>query len=68
MTHSEELELAGLVGQAWELRGSSYQLDACQAITDWHDRRHLRRLENDQERAGRLVRLIRGTYPLRSAA
>jgi hypothetical protein len=55
----EETELRALVCQAWELRksGSPYVLDACAAIVEWHERRHLRRLERDQAQAARLARL-----------
>jgi hypothetical protein len=41
----DDAELAHLVGQAWELRGTPYIYDACAAIVDWHDRRLMRRWE-----------------------
>jgi len=53
---AEDDELRGLLGQAFELRGSPYSTDACRAIVDWHERRHLRRLEREQEEQARLHR------------
>jgi hypothetical protein len=63
LNRDEELELQGLAGQAFELKDSPYLRDACEAILDWHDRRHVRRLEREQERAAALVRLLRATCP-----
>jgi hypothetical protein len=48
-----------LTDQAWELRQTPYLRDACEAIIEWHERRHLRRLEREQERAAALARLMR---------
>jgi hypothetical protein len=59
---AEERELRALVDQAWELRGTPYLRDACEAIVDWHERRHLRRLEAEQERTAALRRLLRGGH------
>jgi hypothetical protein len=44
------------------LRGTPYLRDACEAIVDWHERRHLRRLEAEQERTAALRRLLRGGH------
>jgi hypothetical protein len=44
----EDGELAALVAQAFELRGTAYLRDAVEAIVDWHDRRWLRRHELEQ--------------------
>lgn len=63
---TELQELRGLVGQAFELRGSPYIFEAVGAIEEWHDRRHVRRLEQAQERSARwlrLLRLLRETAP-----
>jgi hypothetical protein len=46
---SEDRELAALVAQAFELRGTPYMRDAVEAIVEWHDRRQLRRYEQEQE-------------------
>jgi hypothetical protein len=62
LPHEDE-QLYLLVGQAFELKGSPYFLDACQAIVDWNDRRLLTRIERKQEEIARLVRLLRETDP-----
>ena len=49
MTPAEEQELRVLVDQAFDLRGTDYLIDACQAIIDWHDRRHVRSYWREQE-------------------
>jgi hypothetical protein len=59
VTVAEESELRALTDQAWELRQTPYLRDACEAIIEWHGRRHLRRLEREQERAAALARLMR---------
>jgi hypothetical protein len=61
VTSDDARELRALVDQAWELRGTPYLRDAVAAIVDWHDRRHLRRLEADQERAAAIVRVLNDT-------
>lgn len=61
----EERELAALVGQAFELKGSPYLLDACAAIAEWHDRRHIRRFERRQRERAVLVQLLHETDPSR---
>jgi hypothetical protein len=63
LDRDEKLRLQGLVGQAWELRAGPYSVDAAQAIVDWFERRDVRRLEREQERAAALVRLLRATSP-----
>jgi replicative DNA helicase len=60
---SDEDELRVLVEQAWELRNSPYYLDACAAVEDWHDRRHLRRFDRRQEGNARMILLLRETDP-----
>jgi hypothetical protein len=60
---AEVLELRALVDQAWELRGTPYLLDACQAITDWHERRHLRGFERRQAHVLSLRMLLRECQP-----
>lgn len=45
---AEQLQLATLVGQAWELRETPYTDDAVDAIVDWHDRRHIQAFERRQ--------------------
>jgi hypothetical protein len=67
VTRHEQNELYRLVGQAWELRGSPYYVDALQAIVDWHERRRLARLEREREETGRLVLLLRETGAGRAA-
>jgi len=61
----EDAQLHALVDQAWDLRDSGYVIDAVDAIVSWHERRHLRALEQHQESLGRLVRLLRETNPER---
>lgn len=63
MNASDEDELRVLVEQAWELRNSPYYLDACAAVEDWHDRRHLRRFDRRQEGNARMILLLRETDP-----
>jgi hypothetical protein len=48
MTRREQVELYALICQAWELRGTPYLRDACQAIVDWNERRPLTALEHYQ--------------------
>ncbi len=69
MTRREQRELYLLVGQAFELKGSPYLVDACEAIVAWNARRGLARLERAQGEIARLKRLLRETDPdrLRSA-
>jgi hypothetical protein len=59
MTRYELAQLYVRVGQAWELRGSPYFVDACQAIVDWDDRRALARLELELEKTARAILLLR---------
>ena len=63
MTRDEELELHGLVVQAWELRDGPYLLDAVGALVEWYERRGLRWLIRRQERQSALVRLMRESRP-----
>jgi hypothetical protein len=51
--HPEEAQLRALYEQAYELKEqrSPYYVDALQAICDWHERRHLRCYERQQEDA-----------------
>jgi hypothetical protein len=62
---NEDVELAALASEAWELRNSAYLVDAAEAIATWHERRHLRELERRQEANGRLVAVLRETDPQR---
>lgn len=59
MTAAERERLRALVDQAWELRGSPYLRDACEAIIDWHDRRALARLELQQVKSAAALALLR---------
>jgi hypothetical protein len=54
----ESDELYELVAQAWELRGSPYFRDACEAVVEWHQRRRLRRIEVEGERDALALRLL----------
>jgi hypothetical protein len=67
LPHEDE-ELYLLVGQAFELKGSPYYIDAIQAIVDWDDRRLLARLERKQEELARLVRKTDPNRTRRNAA
>jgi hypothetical protein len=59
----EELELAGLVGIAWEHRGEPDFREHIDAIVDWHDRRHIRRWQRRQRQLDYLVQVLRETNP-----
>jgi hypothetical protein len=56
---AEDDVLRVLVEQAWELRGSPHEIDACQAIVDWHERRWLARFERQQEAQARHRKVIK---------
>lgn len=57
---SDDRELAGLCGRAWEARGDhEASVNACAAIVDWWDARHIRWTERlEQERARRRVDVL----------
>jgi hypothetical protein len=57
----DDPELARLTAQAFDLRESSYFRDAIQAIVDWFERRHERRLDRRDDGFARLVRLLERT-------
>jgi hypothetical protein len=59
MTAREERELRRLVCQAWEFRETPFLVDACTAIIEWFERRPLLHFEHEQDRAAKLVRLLR---------
>jgi hypothetical protein len=63
---AEELELAALVGIAWERRGKSDFREAVEEVVDWHDRRHIRAYERKRRELSALVLLLRETDPARS--
>ena len=56
-------QLRALTAQAFELRASPWLGEAVAAIVDAHQRRSLTELEAQQERTGRLIRLLRATDP-----
>jgi hypothetical protein len=64
---AEQLELAALVGIAWERRGKSDFREAVEAVVDWHDRRHVRAYERWHRQLAYLVQVLRETAP-RTAA
>jgi hypothetical protein len=57
-------QLRPLVIQAFDLKGSPYLIDAIDAIVDAHARAPLTCLEQRQERAALLIRLLRETDPV----
>jgi hypothetical protein len=57
--------LRALVGIAWERRGQPDYRAALEAIVDWHDRRHIRRLERKQRNLAALVLLLRESEAVR---
>jgi hypothetical protein len=61
MSADEQLELAALVGLAWERRGQSDYRERLEAIVDWHDRRQVRAYERRQRQLAYLVQLVRET-------
>jgi len=63
MTRDELVELRGLVHQACDLRGGAYFDDGIGAIADWHERRHVRRLERLHDRRSAFLQLLRETAP-----
>jgi hypothetical protein len=60
---TEDEQLMALVVQAFDLRGTPYLTDACQAVVAWFERRHLRRLEHEQIELAALQRLLRECQP-----
>lgn len=64
----DELELRRLCGQAFELKGTPYLRDACEAIIEWHDRRHVRVLERRERQRADALRVLVVTNPARIAA
>jgi hypothetical protein len=60
---TEDEQLRALVVQAFDLRGTPYLVDACRAIVDWYERRHLRQLEREQGEHAAWVRLFRECQP-----
>ena len=61
--NTEELELAALVAQAFELRETPYSHDAAAAIEAWWERRHIRAFERRQRSHAALIQLLRETAP-----
>jgi hypothetical protein len=63
VTRDDQLELAGLVGLAWERRGQPDFREAIAAIVDWHDRRDVRALERRRRSTAALLQVLRETAP-----
>jgi hypothetical protein len=61
VTRDEQLELAALVGLAWERRGESDLRDHVDRIIDWHDRRHVRAYERRQRSTAAVLQVLRET-------
>jgi hypothetical protein len=63
VTEEEQLELAALVGLAWEYRGGPGFREAVSEIVDWGDRRAVRAYERRQRSLAALVQVLRETDP-----
>lgn len=61
MTRDEQLELAALAGIAWEHRGEPDFREHVDRVIDWHDRRHIRRLEIRQRSTAAVLQVLRET-------
>jgi hypothetical protein len=64
VTGDEQIELAGLVGLAWERRANPEALRAAVAeITDWWDRRSVRAYERQLGSRAAALQVLRETTP-----
>lgn len=63
MTRDEQMELAALVGIAWEHRGEPDFREHIDAIVDWHDRRHIRAYERRLRSRAVVLQVLRETAP-----
>lgn len=63
MTRDEQLELAALVGYAWERRGTTEFHASIAAIVDWHDRRQIRAYERQRRSHAAVLQVLRETTP-----
>jgi hypothetical protein len=62
VTRDEQIELAGLVGLAWERRENPQALRAAVAeITDWWDRRSVRAYERQLRSRAAVLQVLRET-------
>jgi hypothetical protein len=61
VTRDEQLELAALVGLAWEQRGGPQMREAVDRIIDWHDRRQIRAYERRLRSREAALQLLRET-------
>ena len=61
MTRADELELAGLVGRAWERRATADFDAALGELLDWWDRRYVRALERVERRRAFVLAILRET-------
>lgn len=60
---SFDARLRILVDQAFDLRGTPYLREACAAIVELHDRRHLIEHERREVTVAELLELLRETAP-----
>jgi hypothetical protein len=63
VTRDEQIELAALVGIAWERRHEPNFRDHVEKIADWHDRRHVRAHERRQRSTAAVLQVLRETRP-----
>ena len=63
MTPDEQIELAALVGIAWERRGEPDFRDRVAAVMDWHDRRQIRAVERRRRSHAAVLQVLRETNP-----
>jgi hypothetical protein len=63
VTPDEQIELAALVGVAWERRGTPELRPAVEAIVDWHDRRQIRAYERRLRSRAAVLQILRETRP-----
>jgi len=63
VTHDEQIELAALVGLAWERRHEPDFREYVEKIADWHDRREIRRYERRLRSRAAVLQVLRETRP-----
>jgi len=63
VTRDEHIELAALVGLAWEHRGEPDFREHVAAIIDWRDRASIRALERRLRSRAAVLQVLRETNP-----
>jgi hypothetical protein len=63
VTRDEQIELAALVGLAWERRHEPDFQEHIAKIVDWHDRQAIRAFERRQRSRAAVLQVLRETRP-----